>query len=329
MVGEQNEAPPKKVQKKTVAKKPAPVRKVTPAKKPAKKINNKQTKTTITVQRKKPTVAAKQIKVTAPKKPSPKSNGKKTTATTKVTVKIAQTKRNQKRTPNANSVVQKTIATSTPPSDSGSTSSTDSKDKSDEKSGSIDDSDSDDDETAIIRFQKHVLLLKAPAQPPPPPKQPLPSSPPPPPKKIMEYLNKHVIGQDHAKKVLSVAVFNHYKRIHHNATQSVDESSPAAGPSSALHGVEQQQDNSVAVRQPIGGSVQTNLNKPHVLTLEKKNILMLGPTGCGKTLLAQTIAKCLDVPFAICDCTKLTEAGYVGDNIESVISQLLRDADYK
>lgn len=69
--------------------------------------------------------------------------------------------------------------------------------------------------------------------------------------------------------------------------------------------------------------------KNHILKLEKSNILMLGPTGSGKTLLAQTIAKCLDVPFAICDCTTLTQAGYVGEDIESVIAKLLQDANYR
>lgn len=69
--------------------------------------------------------------------------------------------------------------------------------------------------------------------------------------------------------------------------------------------------------------------KSHELKLEKSNLLMLGPTGSGKTLLAQTIAKCLDVPFAICDCTTLTQAGYVGEDIESVILKLLQDANYK
>ncbi|CAF5214524.1 unnamed protein product, partial [Rotaria magnacalcarata] len=64
------------------------------------------------------------------------------------------------------------------------------------------------------------------------------------------------------------------------------------------------------------------------LKLEKSNILMLGPTGSGKTLLAQTIAKCLDVPFAICDCTSLTQAGYVGEDVESIIAKLLQDANY-
>ena len=68
--------------------------------------------------------------------------------------------------------------------------------------------------------------------------------------------------------------------------------------------------------------------KTHELKLEKSNILLLGPTGSGKTLLAQTIAKCLEVPFAICDCTTLTQAGYVGEDIESVIAKLLQDANY-
>lgn len=129
---------------------------------------------------------------------------------------------------------------------------------------------------------------------------PLPSLP----KEIVEYLNKHVIGQDHAKKVLSVAVYNHYKRIHHNMCQS--ESEPDT-------------DRSLGV----------NLEKPHLSKLSKRNILMLGPTGSGKTLLAQTIAKCLNVPFAICDCTKLTQDGYAGNDVHSVIAELLQNADYE
>lgn len=131
----------------------------------------------------------------------------------------------------------------------------------------------------------------------PPPLPPLP-------KEIVEYLNKHVIGQDHAKKVLSVAVYNHYKRIHHNMCQS--ESEPDT-------------DRSLGV----------NLEKPHLSKLSKRNILMLGPTGSGKTLLAQTIAKCLNVPFAICDCTKLTQDGYAGNDVHSVIAELLQNADYE
>lgn len=178
---------------------------------------------------------------------------------------------------------------------------------------------------------------------------------PPPPKKIMEYLNKHVIGQDLAKKVLSVAVYNHYKRIYHNApssssNQSIGDFSTAAaargGDLLHISGIghtmvsshqselprsgqqQQQQQTQSGTNQPVSGSELLD-QKTHELKLDKSNILMLGPTGSGKTLLAQTIAKCLDVPFAICDCTTLTQAGYVGEDIESVIAKLMQDANYK
>lgn len=105
---------------------------------------------------------------------------------------------------------------------------------------------------------------------------------------IKQSLDEHVIGQDRAKKVLSVAVYNHYKRI--NAAASFFE----------LDDVE----------------------------IEKSNILLIGPTGVGKTLIAQTLAKILDVPFAIADATTLTEAGYVGDDVETVLVRLLQAADY-
>ncbi|MBQ9310776.1 MAG: ATP-dependent Clp protease ATP-binding subunit ClpX [Bacteroidales bacterium] len=108
------------------------------------------------------------------------------------------------------------------------------------------------------------------------------------PKEIKAFLDQYVIGQDRAKKLLSVAVYNHYKRILHNVVE----------PSS--DGVE----------------------------LEKSNILLVGPTGTGKTLLARTIAKMLMVPFAIVDATVLTEAGYVGEDVESLLVRLLQDADY-
>jgi len=104
------------------------------------------------------------------------------------------------------------------------------------------------------------------------------------PQAIYEYLDQYVIGQERAKKVLSVAVYNHYKRI-------------ASG--SQMDGVE----------------------------LEKSNILLIGPTGCGKTLLAQTLAKFLDVPFCIADATSLTEAGYVGEDVENILLRLLQVAD--
>lgn len=105
------------------------------------------------------------------------------------------------------------------------------------------------------------------------------------PKEIKEFLDSYVIGQDDAKKTLSVAVYNHYKRINSNEEDSEIE-------------------------------------------LQKSNILMLGPTGSGKTLLAQTLARKLNVPFAIADATSLTEAGYVGEDVENIILKLVQAADY-
>ncbi|KAG7196958.1 hypothetical protein KM043_000224 [Ampulex compressa] len=173
--------------------------------------------------------------------------------------------------------------------------------------------------------------------------------PPPPPKKIFEYLNKHVVGQDYAKKVLSVAVYNHYKRIYNNfpAQSAVQGSANPVGTQELNHsfthrdllhvssnalGVGYQHLQTGGEAKPASGQSVPGSDildsKQHQLKLEKSNILLLGPTGCGKTLLAQTIAQCLDVPFAICDCTTLTQAGYVGEDIESVIAKLLQDANY-
>lgn len=175
--------------------------------------------------------------------------------------------------------------------------------------------------------------------------------PPPPPKKIMEYLDRHVVGQELAKKVLSVAVYNHYKRIYHNlpppassggvqsGAQQIDSMS-RSGDLLHISGIGHTMMSSApseVPRPPLASSSSSHAHHPgselldkktHELKLEKSNILMLGPTGSGKTLLAQTIAKCLDVPFAICDCTTLTQAGYVGEDIESVIAKLLQDANY-
>jgi ATP-dependent Clp protease ATP-binding subunit ClpX len=109
------------------------------------------------------------------------------------------------------------------------------------------------------------------------------------PKEIYEQLNEWVVGQDRAKKVLSVAVYNHYKRIN---------------------------------RHSQSGKKDTEVE------LQKSNILLIGPTGCGKTLLAQTLARILDVPFCIVDATALTEAGYVGEDVENILLRLIQAADY-
>jgi len=106
------------------------------------------------------------------------------------------------------------------------------------------------------------------------------------PQQIDEFLNQYVIGQARAKRILSVAVYNHYKRIHAGAIDLED------------------------------------------VELEKSNILLIGPTGCGKTLLARTLARMLDVPFTIADATAVTEAGYVGEDVENILLQLLQAADF-
>lgn len=106
------------------------------------------------------------------------------------------------------------------------------------------------------------------------------------PQEIKNFLDQHIVGQMVAKKILSVAVYNHYKRISHNSEMSEQ------------------------------------------VEIQKSNILLIGPTGCGKTLLAQTLAKLLDVPFAVADATTLTEAGYVGEDVENILLRLYQAADY-
>ena len=110
------------------------------------------------------------------------------------------------------------------------------------------------------------------------------------PAEIKAELDKYIVGQDEAKKVLSVAVYNHYKRINN-----------------------------------LGKEQDSELSD---VEIEKSNILLLGPTGCGKTLLARTLAKILNVPFATTDATTLTEAGYVGEDVENILLKLIQNADY-
>ncbi len=106
------------------------------------------------------------------------------------------------------------------------------------------------------------------------------------PREIREFLDNYIVGQDDAKKILSVAVYNHYKRIQYGSSSSSE------------------------------------------VELAKSNILLMGPTGCGKTLLAQTLARMLNVPFAIADATALTEAGYVGEDVENILLKLIQAADF-
>jgi ATP-dependent Clp protease ATP-binding subunit ClpX len=110
----------------------------------------------------------------------------------------------------------------------------------------------------------------------------------PPPRQIKDYLDRYVVGQEHAKRVLSVAVHNHYKRLAHADGEEGDDE----------------------------------------VELDKSNVLLIGPTGCGKTLMARTLAKVLDVPFAIGDATTLTEAGYVGEDVENILLRLIQAADF-
>jgi ATP-dependent Clp protease ATP-binding subunit ClpX len=123
----------------------------------------------------------------------------------------------------------------------------------------------------------------------------------PPPHRLKGLLDEHVVGQEEAKRILSVAVYNHYKRVRHTGDASDLPSS--------------------AGRFPESGDLAD-------VELEKSNVLLVGPTGTGKTLLARTLADLLDVPFCIADATTLTEAGYVGEDVESILSQLLQAADF-
>src|SRR5688572_7236368 len=109
------------------------------------------------------------------------------------------------------------------------------------------------------------------------------------PREIHSFLDDYIVGQDHAKQILSVAVYNHYKRVQFGAA---------------------------------------NTDRSDEIELSKSNVLMVGPTGCGKTELARTLARMLNVPFAVADATALTEAGYVGEDVENILLKLIQAADY-
>lgn len=135
------------------------------------------------------------------------------------------------------------------------------------------------------------------------------------PQEIRLNLDQYVIGQDLAKKTLAVAVYNHYKRLLHLPAPKVKK---AEG------------DKAEAPKDTKKTAAQAGNNKPLVdgVELAKSNILLIGPTGSGKTLLAQTLARMLDVPFVMADATTLTEAGYVGEDVENIIQKLLQNCDY-
>ncbi len=127
-----------------------------------------------------------------------------------------------------------------------------------------------------------------------------------PPELLKAELDKYIIGQDEAKRVLSVAVYNHYKRVNYNLRN-------VGGKGARSH-----DDERTVAERNTGSDVELN----------KSNILMFGPSGCGKTLLAQTLSKILKVPFAMVDATTLTEAGYVGEDVENILLRLIKNADY-
>ena len=133
------------------------------------------------------------------------------------------------------------------------------------------------------------------------------------PHQIRENLDQYVIGQDHAKKTLAVAVYNHYKRLQHlpkPKKEKLDKDGKSVE-------VSDKKESKVPAKAMVDG-----------VELAKSNILLIGPTGSGKTLLAQTLARMLDVPFVMADATTLTEAGYVGEDVENIIQKLLQACDY-
>ncbi|WP_394215544.1 ATP-dependent Clp protease ATP-binding subunit ClpX [Brachybacterium vulturis] len=126
------------------------------------------------------------------------------------------------------------------------------------------------------------------------------------PREIFDFLEEYVVGQDPAKRALSVAVYNHYKRV--RAQDAEQTAGPARSAAAAL--------------------AEDTDTEDYDIEVAKSNVMMVGPTGCGKTYLAQTLARMLDVPFAMADATALTEAGYVGEDVENILLKLLQAADY-
>ncbi|KAK7470925.1 ATP-binding protein [Stygiomarasmius scandens] len=147
------------------------------------------------------------------------------------------------------------------------------------------------------------------------------------PRQLVQYLDQFIVGQQNAKKVLSVAVFNHYNRV--KANRILQESREE---SRALEEQEIDQDSGVqpASIRPLRqhASTASSFFPPHATLFEKSNVLVIGPTGSGKTLLAKTLAKVLDVPFSVSDATSFTQAGYVGEDVEMAIQRLLQDANW-
>ena len=139
------------------------------------------------------------------------------------------------------------------------------------------------------------------AQPAVQEEKPLPA-----PKEIFDFLEEYVVGQEPAKRALAVAVYNHYKRVR---AQDAEQTAPNAKSAAATLAEEASDDH-------------------EDIEVSKSNVMLVGPTGCGKTYLAQTLAKMLDVPFAMADATALTEAGYVGEDVENILLKLLQAADY-
>lgn len=151
------------------------------------------------------------------------------------------------------------------------------------------------------------------AQPAPEKQEPLPS-----PQEIFDFLEQFVVGQEPAKRSLAVAVYNHYKRVRAQEAQA------AVGPARAGKGG---RPGPAAVHAEEDGEVEATDDLDGV-EVAKSNVMIVGPTGCGKTYLAQTLARMLDVPFAMADATALTEAGYVGEDVENILLKLLQAADY-